>query len=208
MKQLEKQAVLVITCNNNLPNFMLEWLSEPWPWYVAGPIIGLMVPGLLLLTGRSFGISSSLRHVCAAVVPGSNPYLRYDWRTEGGWNLLFVAGIIGGGLIAGTWLASPDPIALSAATRADLEALGIRDFSGLAPADLFGWSALGTWPGLVVLVLGGFLVGFGARYAGGCTSGHAIMGIATFQKASIYATIAFFLGGIAVTHGLYPFLFP
>ncbi len=186
---------------------MIELLSSPWPWYIAGPIIGLMVPALLLLTGKSFGVSSSLRHMCAAIAPGKNAYLNYDWKGDGLWNLLFVAGIVGGGVIAGTWLANPEPIAISAATHADLEALGIRDFSGLAPGDLFSWESLATLPGFIVIVVGGFLVGFGARYAGGCTSGHSIMGIATFQKASIYATIGFFIGGIAVTFLLYPILF-
>ncbi|MDZ4698780.1 MAG: YeeE/YedE thiosulfate transporter family protein [Rhodothermales bacterium] len=186
---------------------MIEFLSQPWPWYIAGPIIGLMVPALLLLTGKSFGVSSSLRHVCAAVAPGSNPYLKYDWKTEGGWNLLFVAGIVLGGFIAGAWLSNPDPIAISEATRADLAVYGIRDFTGMAPSELFSWQALGTLPGFVIMIVGGFLIGFGARYAGGCTSGHAIMGLATFQKASLYATIAFFIGGIIVTFLIYPILF-
>ncbi|MEZ4700218.1 MAG: YeeE/YedE thiosulfate transporter family protein [Rhodothermales bacterium] len=186
---------------------MIELLSQPWPWYVAGPIIGLMVPTLLLLTGKSFGVSSSLRHLCAAIAPGKNAYLRYDWKKDGLWNLLFVAGIALGGLLAGLWLANPNPIAISEATHADLQALGIRDFNGMAPADLFSWDALGTLPGFVILVIGGFLVGFGARYAGGCTSGHAIMGIASMQKASIYATIGFFIGGIVVTYLVYPLLF-
>src|SRR5690606_7111947 len=99
---------------------MLEMFARPWPWYVAGPLIGLMVPLLLLLTGKTFGISSSLQHVCAAVLPGRAEYFRYDWKGKGLWNLVFVLGILVGGVVAGTLLASPDPVAISEATRADL----------------------------------------------------------------------------------------
>lgn len=186
---------------------MIDLLSEPWPWYVAGPLIGLMVPALLLLRGKAFGVSSSLRHLCAATVPGRNPYLQYDWKEKGLWNLVFVLGILLGGFVAGTLLANPDPIAISAATRADLGALGITDFTGLAPAEVFSWSNLASVPGFVSIVVGGFLVGFGARYAGGCTSGHAIMGLSTFQKPSLYATLGFFIGGLATTYLLFPLLF-
>ncbi len=185
---------------------MLETLSQPWPWYVAGPIIGLMVPLLLVLTGKAFGISSSLRHVCTATIPGSAPYFQYDWIRRGLWNIVFVVGILIGGLIAGTVLHNPNPVAISEATRTALSDLGIQDFSTLLPADLFSWSSLTTVPGLMVIVLGGFLVGFGARYAGGCTSGHAITGLATLQKPSLIAVIGFFIGGLFITHVVLPIL--
>ena len=185
---------------------MLDFISQPWPWYVAGPLIGLMVPALYFFSGKAFGISSSLRHACAAVIPSKMEYLNYNWRQKGLWNLLFALGIIIGGFIAGTVLANPDPIALSAATISDLEALGISDFNGLLPAELFNWQSLGSFAGIIMIALGGFLVGFGARYAGGCTSGHAISGLSNFQKASLYATVAFFIGGLIVTHFIYPIL--
>ena len=139
---------------------MLELLSEPWPWYLAGPLIGLMVPLLLLLIGKPFGVSSSLRHICAATVPRGIEYFRYDWKRRGGWSLIFVLGILLGGVIAALLLENPDPIAISPATHADLAALGITDFDGLVPDDLISWSSLGTAPGLIVIVLGGFLLGF------------------------------------------------
>ena len=185
---------------------MLDFLSQPWPWYVAGPLIGLMVPLLLLLTGKAFGISSSLRHVCAAALPTSAEYFRYDWKRKGLWNLTLALGILLGGIIAGTVLANPDPIALSEATNADLRALGVNDFAGFVPAEFISWDALTTLPGLTALVLGGFLLGFGARYAGGCTSGHAIMGLATFQKPSLIAVVGFFIGGLFITHLILPLL--
>lgn len=186
---------------------MIEFLSQPWPWYVSGPLIGLMVPLLLLLTGKNFGISSSLKHVCAATIPGRAAYFQYDWKKEGLWNLVFALGVLIGGFIAGTLLANPDPfIAISEATRADLAALGIEDFRGLVPSDLFSWSSLLTPSSLIALILGGFLLGFGARYAGGCTSGHAIMGLATFQKPSLIAVLGFFIGGLFVTYLILPLL--
>lgn len=185
---------------------MIDLLLTSWPWYVAGPLIGLFVPLLLLLTGKAFGVSSSLKHTCAATVPGSAEYFEYDWKASGLWNLLFVLGILIGGTLAVQFLAGGGPTGTSAATKADLRALGLTDFSGLVPPTLFSWSGLTTVPGTVVLVLGGFLVGFGARYAGGCTSGHGITGLATAQWPSMLAVVGFFLGGLITTHLLLPLL--
>lgn len=181
-------------------------ISTTWPWYVAGPLIGLMVPLLLLLTGKAFGVSSSLRHTCAATLPSKADYFQYDWKSEGLWNLLFVAGILLGGFLAATVLGGDGPTGISAATKTDLQALGISDFSGLVPPELFSWSALTTGPGLVAILGGGFLVGFGARYAGGCTSGHAITGLATLQVPSLIAVVGFFIGGLFTTYVLLPLL--
>lgn len=185
---------------------MFDVLYQPWPWYVAGPVIGLTVPTLLLLGGRLFGVSSNLRHVCAACNIGNVEFFNYDWKEDGGWNLTFLAGTVLGGFLGGYLFANPEPIALAASTVSDLQALGISDFSGLVPDDLFVWSSLGTATGWIVLVLGGFLVGFGARYAGGCTSGHAITGLSDLQVASLIATIGFFIGGLIMTWLLYPII--
>jgi len=185
---------------------MTDLLSASWPWYVAGPMIGLFVPLLLLLTGKAFGVSSSLKHACAATVPGRAEYFNYDWTASGLWNLLFVAGILLGGVLAVQGLGGGGPTGISAATKADLRALGITDVSGLVPPMLFSWSSLTTLPGLVAIVLGGFLVGFGARYAGGCTSGHAITGLATLQVPSLIAVVGFFIGGLFTTYVLLPLL--
>lgn len=137
-----------------MPNPLTELLARPWPWYVAGPLIGLVVPLLLLLGNKPFGISANLRHACAIVTPARVEFFRYDWRREG-WNLAFVAGVLLGGFIAGQWLAHDAPVAISAATRADLTALGIRDLSGLVPNELFTWASLLTFRGFVMLVVGG-----------------------------------------------------
>lgn len=186
----------------------MTFLLEPWPWYVAGPLIGLIVPLLLLMGGKPFGISANLRHLCAAVAPGDLAFFRYDWRKEGGWNLLFALGILIGGFVGFRWLL-PDgyAVAIAESTRADLQALGLRDLSGLMPIELFSWSALASPRGIVVVVVGGFLVGFGARWAGGCTSGHAISGLATMQLPSLIAVVGFFAGGLLMTHLLLPLIF-
>lgn len=185
---------------------VVDFLRRPWPWYVAGPLIGLTVPTLLLLGNKSFGISSSLRHVCAACLPAGIPFFQYDWRKER-WNLLFVLGIFIGGGIATLFLQNPAETVLSPATVHDLQALGLHDFKGLLPAEVFAWPQLLSLQGLIFMVLGGFLVGFGTRYAGGCTSGHAIMGLATRQWPSLVATCCFFAGGLLMTHVLMPLLF-
>jgi uncharacterized membrane protein YedE/YeeE len=185
---------------------MVDLLSQPWPWYIAGPLIGLFVPLLLILGGKQFGISANLRHMCAATYPGQCEFFQYDWKKSGLWNLTFVAGIVIGGFLAGTLLHNPDPIAISAATKADLAGLGLTDFSGLVPSELFNWSSLLSVPGFVIIVIGGFLVGFGARYAGGCTSGHAISGLADLQLPSLIAVIGFFIGGLFVTYVVLPLL--
>lgn len=182
---------------------MLDWLREPWPWYVAGPLIGLMVPALLLLGNRPFGFSGNLRHICTVLLPRRLAFFRYDWKRVGGWNLAFLVGTLLGGFIAG-WVLRAPGVAISEPTRAALQALGLRDLSGLVPPEIFSWSALFTLRGLVCVVVGGFLVGFGATYAGGCTSGHGITGLATFQRASLIALIGFFAGGLIGTFVLLP----
>ena len=184
---------------------MTELMHQPWPWYVAGPLIGLIVPILLLFGNKTFGISSSLRHTCAALIPANIEFLKYDWKKEK-WNLFFVLGIIVGGFLAANLFPNPETIAISSETRTDLQTLGITDQSGLVPHEIFNLESLLTLEGFLMIVAGGFLVGFGSRYAGGCTSGHAIMGLSNLQWPSLVAVIAFFVGGLFVTHLVYPLL--
>ncbi len=185
---------------------MWEWSSEPWPWYVAGPLVGLTVPILLLIGGRKFGLSSNMRHICAAVLPTKSDFLCYDWKGSGLWNLIFAAGIVAGGWIAGTWLGGVEPMVIAEATTEELAALGLSTPRGAVPVELFDWRAVASLPGFVVMVVGGFLVGFGARWAGGCTSGHAISGLADLQLPSLIAVLGFFAGGLVSTHFLLPLI--
>ena len=184
---------------------MLELLKQPWPWYIAGVLIGLTVPALLLIGNKSFGISSSLRHICAACFPSNISFFKYDWKKEA-WNLFFVGGIAIGGIVATYILTNPNPIIIAESTKQALSANNVKDFEHLLPTDIFSWSSLLTLRGFVFMVVGGFLVGFGTRYAGGCTSGHAIMGLSNLQLPSLIATICFMVGGIAMTWLVIPYL--
>lgn len=185
---------------------MIELLQRPWPWYVAGPLIGLTVPILLLIGNKSFGVSSSLRHICAACLPLNVNFFNYNWKKEA-WNLFFVAGILIGGFLAMNFITDPNEIVIADSTISDLRDLGVTSLSGLMPADLFSTANIFTLKGLIFFVIGGFLVGFGTRYAGGCTSGHAIMGISNLQWPSLVATCCFMLSGFLMTNYGFPFLF-
>lgn len=183
---------------------MLEIIQKPWPWYVAGPLIGLLLP-LLLYFGKSFGVSSTLRHICAACVPLDIKYFKYNWKAEN-WNLNFIAGVLIGGLLTGQFLMGDGKVDISMKTVNDLTALGITDFNTYLPKEIFSWETLLSFRGLVFMVLGGFFVGFGTRYANGCTSGHSISGLANLQFGSFVATIAFFIGGLIMTHLILPYI--
>ncbi|AEA44985.1 YeeE/YedE family protein [Fluviicola taffensis] len=184
---------------------MLEFLKQPWPWYVAGPLIGLTVPVLLIIGNKSFGISSSLRHICASCIPANIPFFKYDWKKEI-WNLVFVFGIFLGGMIAINVLSNPEPIHINPKLAKELAGYGINNYNNLVPEDIMNWSVLFTLKGFILMVGGGFLVGFGTRYAGGCTSGHAIMGLSNLQLPSLIATICFMIGGFIMANLILPFI--
>lgn len=183
----------------------MEFFYKPWPWYVAGPVIGLTVPALLWLGNKPLGISSTLRQLCAACYPAKIPLLNYDWKKDS-WNLFFVFGILIGGFIGGWVFANPEPSRLSPHTIDELHSRGLNDLTGLLPHDIFSWNNLLTWQGFIFIVVGGFLVGFGTRYARGCTSGHGIFGLSSLQWTSLLATICFFIGGIVGSYFVLPFL--
>ena len=163
---------------------LLFQLNGFWPWYVAGPLIGLTVPLLLVIGNKALGISSALRHICAICIPGNVKFLKYDWKTYL-WQLWFAGGLVLGGWIGGVLL---------------------NDGSVLLPANIFNWASLLSWPNGFIVLGGGFLVGFGTRYANGCTSGHGIYGLATFQWSALVATIVFFAFGILTSNFLLPLL--
>lgn len=184
---------------------MLEFIKQPWPWYVAGPLIGLIVPALLILGNKSFGISSSLRHICAACIPTNIPFFQYDWKKEI-WNLFFVAGILIGGILSASLLSNSNPIKVNPELIKELANYGISKYDNLVPSDIISWESLFTLKGFLMMVAGGFLVGFGTRYAGGCTSGHAIMGLSTLQWPSLVATIFFMVGGFIMANLILPYI--
>lgn len=185
---------------------MLDWISQPWPWFVAGPMIALTVVLMLIYGNKPFGISNTLRTACAAGGAGNHcSFFKFNWKNDL-WNVVFITGIAIGGILASSFLNGGGRVTLSQQTVKDLRGIGIQNFSEFMPADIFNFANLFTWQGFLLMVVGGFLVGFGARYAGGCTSGHAIMGLSNLQPASLLAVVGFFIGGLFVTHFILPLM--
>ncbi|MEL6358741.1 MAG: YeeE/YedE thiosulfate transporter family protein, partial [Bacteroidota bacterium] len=187
---------------------MLETIQGAWHWFVSGTLIALVMFSLLY-AGKEFGVSSNMRTMCSIAGAGKfSDYFRFDWKSQQ-WNLLFIAGAVIGGLIGVTLLANPDPVQISASTEAYLSSLGIAAPSsgeqggGYVPQELFGLDRL-SLTDFGLLALGGFLIGFGTRWAGGCTSGHAISGLSNLQLPSLIAVIGFFIGGLLMTWLILP----
>jgi uncharacterized protein len=183
---------------------ILDYLRRPWPWWISGPLIGLTVPLLLILGNKSFGVSSSMKHICAACFPADVLFFKYDWKREL-WSLFFVAGILIGAFIAWTWL-SDHQIVINPKLVSELNKYGISDYRQLVPKEDVNWRDLFTVKGILMTVVGGFLVGFGTRYADGCTSGHSIMGLANLQWSSLVATCSFMVGGFISANFLVPLI--
>jgi uncharacterized membrane protein YedE/YeeE len=157
----------------------MELLFKPWPWYVAGPLIGLTVPTLLLLGNKKLGISSTLRQLCAACYPAKIPFFNYDWKKDS-WNLFFAAGILLGGFLGGYVFANPAPVEVSSEILSLFRSWGIDETTGLMPEEIFNWKNLIT--------------------------GHGIMGLSALQWPSLVATVSFFIGGILFSHLVLPYI--
>jgi hypothetical protein len=183
-----------------------EFLLAPWPWYFSGFLIACIM-FILLFFGRTFGFSSNFRTICAACGAGKKAtFFDFDWK-EQRWNLLFLVGSVIGGFLSTHFLSNHEALKLSASTIAQLKEVGIAFDGGLNPAQIFSFDFMFSVKGFLILLLGGFLVGFGSRYAGGCTSGHAITGLSSLQIPSLIAVIGFFIGGLAMTYFILPILF-
>ena len=185
----------------------MEILLQPWPWYVSGPLITFVML-ILFYFGKTFGMSSNLRTLCSMGGAGKYAdFFKYDWKAQR-WNLVVVVGAIIGGFITVSFLSDGSTINLSSNTVEDLNAMGFQNVGdSLLPAEIFSWDAILNLKGLAILIIAGFLVGFGTRYAGGCTSGHAISGLSNLQKPSLIAVIGFFIGGLIMTHFILPLIF-
>ena len=200
--QICKSVFLVI-----LINFSMEYILQPWPWYISGPLIALVMFTLLYF-GKTFGMSSNLRTLCSLGGAGKRTeFFNFNWKAQR-WNLVVVLGAIIGGFIAHNYLSNPIDIELNPTTISSLESIGFNEAGkSLLPNELYNLKAITTLRGLSILIIGGFLVGFGTRYAGGCTSGHAITGLSSLQRPSLIAVIGFFGGGLIMIHLIYPLIF-
>lgn len=185
----------------------MDLILAPWPWYVSGPLIALVM-FLLIMVGKRFGMSSNLETLCTICgAEKASDLFRFDWRSKR-WNLIVVAGAILGGFIAVQFLSGSSPVDISTGTVAALQELGF-DSAGQAylPTEIFASESFSSPKNLAILIIGGLLIGFGTRYASGCTSGHAISGLSNLQGPSLIAVIGFFLGGLLMIHILFPILF-
>lgn len=184
----------------------MEFILQPWTWWFSGIMIAAIM-FFLLYFGQSFGFSSNLRTICAAVGLGkSAKFFDFNWKAQT-WNLVFLVGAILGGFIAREFLSTDAPVQISEATIEDLSKLGFSAPESLQPAELFGLDAILSLKGFLILALGGLMVGFGSRYAGGCTSGHAISGLSDLQIPSLIAVMGFFIGGLVMTYLIFPLIF-
>lgn len=185
----------------------MNWIYEPWPWYVSGPLIALVM-FILLMVGKNLGMSSNLRTMCTICGAGkTSDFFRFDWKAQR-WNLIVVLGVIIGGFIGSNFLSKDTLIDLNPKIVTDLQSKGlISSDTAYMPDMLFSNDAFTDPKSLVLLIIGGLLVGFGARYAGGCTSGHAISGLSNLQLPSLIAVIGFFIGGLIMVHLLFPLIF-
>lgn len=185
----------------------MDWIYEPWPWYVSGAMIALVM-FLLIMVGKNFGMSANLRTMCTICGADKQAeFFKFDWKSQK-WNLMVVLGAIIGGAIAHYGLSSGEGVEIAESVVADLQTKGFASAGeAYLPTELFGMDSLSSWKVWVILLVGGFLVGFGARYAGGCTSGHAISGLSDLQIPSLIAVIGFFLGGLTMIHFIFPLIF-
>lgn len=185
----------------------MEYILQPWPWFVTGPLIALVM-FMLIYFGKTFGMSSNLRTFCAMGGAGKKvAFFNFNWRDQK-WNLMVVLGAVIGGFIAHFFLSNPTDIHLNSTTVEHLQQIGFNNAGkSLLPPEIYDWNAVLSVKGLAILLIGGFLVGFGTRYAGGCTSGHAITGLSSLQLPSLIAVIGFFIGGLIMVHLLFPLIF-
>lgn len=182
----------------------MDLIMGPWPWYVGGALVALVMIALIFL-GKSFGFSSNFRNICSAMGAGNTcSFFDFDWRKQK-WNLLFLVGAIIGGFVSANFLSANQVPEISETTISQLKGLGIESAgSAYAPTEIFQNLSLKN---IILLAIGGLLIGFGTRYAGGCTSGHAISGLSDLQWPSLVAVVGFFIGGLIMVHVLFPLIF-
>jgi uncharacterized membrane protein YedE/YeeE len=185
----------------------MEYLSQTWPWYVSGPLIGLIMLSLIYF-GKVFGMSTNLRSLCAMTGVGKVvPFFQFDWRAQL-WNFAVIIGAMLGGFVAVHFMSDPSNVAINPETISELQKLGIEPpFGRLLPESIFGNEAMSSPKMIFILTIGGVLIGFGSRYAGGCTSGHAISGLSNLQVPSLKAVIGFFVGGLIMSYFILPLIF-
>lgn len=185
----------------------MDLILQTWPWYISGPLIALVM-FLLIFMGKKFGMSSNLKTICTMC--GANTkagFFDFNWKAQK-WNLIVILGAAIGGFIAINFLTADPAVIINPETVGTLKGLGFESTgNAYLPDELYSIEALTNWKSLSILIIGGILIGFGARWAGGCTSGHAITGLSNLQLPSLIAVIGFFIGGLVMVHLLFPLIF-
>ena len=185
----------------------MDFILQPWPWYVAGAMIALVM-FLLFYLGKAFGVSSNLETICAMGGAGKLvDFFKFDWKAKS-WNLMFILGAVIGGFITYQWLTPDEIVLLNPQTVQDLSDIGFENAGAqFLPDEIFGLETMFSLKGFLILLVAGVFVGFGTRYAGGCTSGHAITGLSNMELPSLISVIGFFIGGLIMTWVLLPLIF-
>lgn len=185
----------------------MDFILQPWPWYVSGPLIA-MVLFLFFYFGKNFGVSTNLETMCTMAGAGKiSDYFKKDWK-ERDWAIIFLAGLVIGGYIAINYLSATPGVDVNPTTVSELTDLGFADAGKTyVPNEIFSVENMLTLKGFTILLIAGVLIGFGTRYADGCTSGHAITGLSSFQLPSLIAVIGFFIGGLIMIWVLFPLIF-
>lgn len=184
----------------------MEFILQPWPWYLSGFLIAFSM-FLMFYFGKQLSISSNLENLCSISGAGKwMDYFKFDLRKKR-WNIAFMLGLIVGGFLTTSFLVNDQKVLISQETITDLQELGFENpGESYLPSKMFSIKSM-TVKSVSILLIGGFLIGFGARYAGGCTSGHAIVGLSSFELPSLISTIGFFIGGLIMTWFIYPLIF-
>jgi uncharacterized protein len=185
----------------------MDIFFKTWHWSISGFLIAIIMLTLNYF-GKVFGMSTNLRSLCS--IAGADKcadFFKFDWKSQR-WNLLVVVGAMIGGYVAVNFMSDPTNVNIDSRTKIELVKMNIDLPNGkLLPNKIFGIAALKSPKMISILIIGGFLIGFGSRYAGGCTSGHAIAGLSNFQKQSLKAVVGFFIGGLIMAHFILPLIF-
>lgn len=154
------------------------------PWFIAGPLLGLMIPLLLVLRGKQLGTSSAFRYLGSKIL-SKNEYLQ---GYKDPWQFHFSIGV---------FLSAVVQLSIVGSSAVEIDASTLY---GEQAQEIY---SISNW---VIFLIGGTLIGFGARYAGGCTAGHCLMGNALLSTSSLISTIAFFAGGLLISYFIIPYV--
>ena len=155
-----------------------------WSGWLAGLAIGLFVILHFWLIGKPAGCSTGYGNVCGYICKKMSYYQEGEYRKKNNTKLWFLIGIPIGGLLSA--LASPEPWHIS---------FDMGMYDEILPQSN---AAKAIW-----LIFGGMLLGFGARLAGACTTGHALVGGAMLNPPSLLAGAVFFMSAFITTRLLF-----